>query len=182
MKLLKEKSEPSVSWPYLDRLNMHSQQSWAIVLPNSIGSSLFSWSSLFQRQVQNNFLSFPFLSALFARAKHWVHLKPWHQILPVEEITFLFLWVSLNLRCHKTASRTCFESVFPPPSAFSENYLQHLLGKQNHDILHFYLIATTNTHMKRLGSWIYSYRVMEIIIILYITTWWDWIVWWSNIL
>lgn len=94
---------------------MHSQQSWDTVLPNSISSSLFSWSSLFQRQVQNNFLSFLFLSAFFARAKHWVHLKPWHRILPVEEITPLFLWMPLNLRCHKIASRTCFETVFPLP-------------------------------------------------------------------
>lgn len=120
------------------------------------------------------FSSLPFSFCHFARAKHWIHLKPRDQILPVKEITLLFLEMPLNLHCQKP--------LFPPPSAFSQNYLQCLLGKQNHDILHFSLVDTRNTHMKRLGSWIYYFRVMEMIIILYITTRWDWVVWWSNML
>lgn len=160
---------------------MHSQQSWDTVLPNSISSSLFSWSSLFQRQVQNNFLSFLFLSAFFARAKHWVHLKPWHRILPVEEITPLFLWMPLNLRCHKIASRTCFETVFPLPLLSVRITYSTFWGRKT---WHFALLFDryeehTYEEIRQLDLVLHSDGNDKFF---YITTWWDWIVWWSNIL
>lgn len=80
VKLLREKSEPSTSWAYLDWLNICSQQPYGTVLPNS--TLLFSWSSPFLAK---------YITILFLLAKYWVHLKPWSQITPAEETTALFL-------------------------------------------------------------------------------------------